>query len=141
MNFKTMTSKIDFVPKWVRISVGILAILNILFGVMGYFDMSVLFHNGTGLDLTSTILKHASNEFAARNLAIGLGLMIVSLKGVPESITIVLIIRALVEIQTIILTLISDKIDAMIAMPLVFLIAEIFLIKNLIDVIQKRDAK
>ncbi len=141
MNFKTMTSKIDFVPKWVRISVGILAILNILFGVMGYFDMSVLFHNGTGLDLTSTILKHASNEFAARNLAIGLGLMIVAFKGVPESIAIVVIIRALVELQTIIQTLLSGKIDAMIAMPLVFIIVELFLIKTLIGVIKKRDGQ
>jgi len=103
--------------------------------------MSILFHNGAGLDLTNGILKQASNEFAARNLAIGLGLLIVALKGVPESITIVLIIRALVEIQTIIMTLVSGKVDAMIAMPLVFLTAEIFLIKTLIGVIQKRDAK
>jgi hypothetical protein len=37
--------------------------------------------------------------------------------------------------------LVSGKVDAMIAMPLVFLTAEIFLIKTLIGVIQKRDAK
>jgi hypothetical protein len=136
-----MKAHIDFVPKWVRITVGVLAILNILFGVLGYFDMSILFHDGGGLDLSNDILKQASHEFAARNLAIGLGLLIVALKGVPESITIVLIIRALVEVQTIIMTLISGKIDAMIAMPLVFLFAEIFLIKTLIGVIQKRDAQ
>ena len=57
-----MTTHIDFVPKWVRISVGVLALLNILFGIMGYFDMSILFHNGAGLDLTNGILKQASNE-------------------------------------------------------------------------------
>ena len=135
-----MTTHIDFVPKWVRISVGVLALLNILFGIMGYFDMSILFHNGAGLDLTNGILKQASNEFAARNLAIGLGLLIVALKGVPESITIVLIIRALVEIQTIIMTLVSGNADAMIAMPLVFLTAEIFFFFFFIGVIEKRYA-
>ncbi|MEP6647665.1 MAG: hypothetical protein ABJC12_11310 [Saprospiraceae bacterium] len=136
-----MATHIDIVPKWVRILVGILALLNILFGIMGYFDMSVLFHDGAGLDMTNGILKHASNEFAARNLAIGLGLLIVALKGVPESMAIVIIIRALIEIQTIIMTLVSGKIDAMIAMPLVFLVAEILLIIKLIAIIQKRDAQ
>ncbi len=135
-----MTTHIDIVPKWVRISVGILALLNILYGVMGYFDISVLFHDGAGLDMTNGILKQASNEFAARNLAIGLGLMIVALKGVPESLAIVLIIRALIEIQTVILTLVSGKIDAMIVMPIVLLVVEIMLIKTLIAVIAKRDA-
>ena len=89
-----MTSHIDIVPKWVRIVVGVLALMNIAFGVMGYFYMSVLFPNATGFDLTNSIFTHASFEFAARNLAIGLALMIVALKGVPESITIVTIIRA-----------------------------------------------
>jgi len=136
-----MSKHIDIVPKWLRIVVGVLALLNILFGVMGYIDMSLLFKDGSGIDLTNAILKNASYEFAARNLAIGLGLAIVAAKGVPESMTIVLIIRALIEIQTILITFVSSKVDAMIAMPLVFLIAEVFLIKTLVGVIQKRDAK
>ena len=135
-----MSKHIDIVPKWLRIVVGILALLNILFGLMGYFDMSVLFKDGSGLDLTNAILKNASYEFAARNLAIGLGLAIVAAKGVPESITIVTIIRALVEIQTIITMIAIGNISAMILMPLVFLIVEIFIIKTLVGVIQKRDA-
>ncbi|PQJ08968.1 hypothetical protein CJD36_021400 [Flavipsychrobacter stenotrophus] len=135
-----MSKHIDIVPKWLRIVVGILALLNILFGVMGYFDMSILFKDGTGLDLTNAILKIASFEFAARNLAIGLGLAIVAAKGVPESITIVTIIRALIEIQTIITMMVTGNISAMILMPLVFLVAELFIIKTLIGVIQKRDA-
>ncbi|MFP5041735.1 hypothetical protein [Parasediminibacterium sp. JCM 36343] len=135
-----MSKHIDIVPKWLRIVVGILAILNILFGVMGYFDMSLLFKNGSGLDLTNAILKNASYEFAARNLAIGLGLAIVAAKGVPESITIVTIIRAFVEIQTIITIVTIGNISTMILMPLGFLIVEIFIIKTLIGVIQKRDA-
>ena len=135
-----MSKHIDIVPKWLRIVVGVLALLNILFGVMGYFDMSLLFKDGSGLDLTNAILKNASYEFAARNLAIGLGLAIVAAKGVPESITIVTIIRALIEIQTIITMIATGNISAMIAMPLVFLIVEIIIIKTLVGVIQKREA-
>ena len=135
-----MSKHIDMVPKWLRIVVGVLALLNILFGVMGYIDMSLLFKNGSGLDLTNAIMKNASYEFAARNLAIGLGLAIVAAKGVPESITIVTIIRALVEIQTIVTIIATGNISILILMPLVFLIVEIFIIKTLVGVIQKRDA-
>jgi hypothetical protein len=135
-----MSKHIDIVPKWLRIVVGVLALLNILFGVMGYFDMSLLFKDGSGLDLKNAILKNASYEFAARNLAIGLGLAIVAAKGVPESITIVTIIRALIEIQTIITIVVAGSISAMILMPMVFLFAELFIIKTLVGVIQKRDA-
>lgn len=135
-----MSKHIDIVPKWLRIVVGVLALLNILFGVIGYLDMSLLFKDGTGLDLTNAILKNASYEFAARNLAIGLGLAIVAAKGVPESVTIVTIIRALVEIQTIITMMTTGNISPMILMPFVFLIVEIFIIKTLVGVIQKRDA-
>ena len=135
-----MTTHIDFVPKWLRILVGVLALMNIAFGVMGYFDMTVLFPNGNGIDLTSAIIKNASFEFAARNLAIGLALMIVALKGVPESITIVTIIRALIEIQTIIIAVVHSNITTMLVLPLVLLIVEIFIITTLIKIIAKRDA-
>jgi hypothetical protein len=135
-----MSRQIDIVPKWLRILVGILALLNILFGVMGYIDITQLFKDGSGLDLTNAILKNASYEFAARNLAIGLGLAIVAAKGVPESITIVIIIRALIEIQTIITVIATRSISAMILMPIVFLVVELFIIKTLIVVIQKREA-
>ena len=136
-----MTAHIDIVPKWTRILVGILALLNIAFGLMSYFDLTVLFHNTTGLDLANAAIKNASYEFAARNLAIGLALGIVAMEGVPESITIVTIIRALVEIQTIIITIVSGNISAMLLMPLAFLAVEIFIIKTMISVIQKRDAQ
>ena len=135
-----MSKHVDIVPKWLRIVVGVLALLNILFGFMGYLDMSLLFKDGSGLDLTNAILKNASYEFAARNLAIGLGLAIVAAKGVPESITIVTIIRVLIEIQTTITMIATGNISAMILMPLAFLIVEIFIIKTLLGVIQKRDA-
>jgi len=134
-----MQKYLDIIPKWLRIMVWVLALLNIAYGVMGYFDMSILFKNWVGIDLTNIILKNASYEFAARNLAIGLGLAIVAAKGVPESITIVTIIRALIEIQTIIMIIATGTISAIIMMPLIFLIAEICIIKSLIDIIKKRN--
>lgn len=135
-----MTTHIDFVPKWARILVGILALLNIAFGVMGYFDVNVLFHNSTGLDLENPIFQVASFEFAARNLAIGLALGIVSAKGVPESIAIVTIIRALIEIQTICISLFTSEISLKILMPVIFLIVEILIIRTMIMAIEKRDS-
>ncbi len=134
-----MSKHLNLVPSWLRIIVGLLALLNIAFGVMGYVDISILFKSTGALDLNSAVLKHASYEFAARNLAIGLGLGIVALKGVPESLTIVLIIRALIEFQTILTNLLSGLFSSALVMPLIFLIVEIFLIMTLIGVIKKRD--
>jgi hypothetical protein len=136
-----MATHINFVPKWLRIVVGVLALMNIAFGIMGYFDMSVLFQNATGVDLTNAIIKNASYEFAARNLAIGLALIIVALKGVPESITIVTIIRALIEIQTLFIALVHGNITSMLILPFVLLVVEIFIIITLIKVIAKRNAQ
>ena len=136
-----MTTHIDIVPKWVRVVVAVLALMNLAFGVMGYFDITILFPNATGFDLTNSVFTSASLEFAARNLAIGLGLMIVALKGVPESITIVTIIRALIEIQTLIIALVHGTIALMLILPLVLLVVEIFIIVTMIKIIAKRDAQ
>jgi hypothetical protein len=135
-----MSAKIDNVPKWVRITVGALALLNLAFGVMSYIDMSVLFKDGAGLDLSNAVLKHANYEFAARNLAIGLALIFVTIiKGAPEALVILTIVRALIEIQTIIISLVQGQISAMLLVPLVFLVVEVFIIKTLIGVIKKEE--
>lgn len=135
-----MSKHIDNVPKWVRIAVGVLALVNLVFGVMSYLSMSVLFKDGAGLDLTNAILINAKYEFAARNLAIGLALTFVTIiKGAPEALVILTIIRALIEIQTVIISITQGSINAMILMPLTFLIFEIFIIKTLIPVIKKEE--
>jgi hypothetical protein len=137
-----MSEYIDNVPRWVRIAVGILAIINITFGVMCYFDMSMLFKNGEGLDLTNAILKNANYEFAARNLAIGLALGFVTIiKGAPEALTILTIVRALIEIQTIILSIIQGNIDAILLIPIGFLIAEMVIVKTLVGVIKREEER
>ncbi len=137
-----MAAHVDNVPRWVRIVVGIFAVLNIAYGLMCYFDMSILFHNATGLDLTNPALKSAGYEYASRNLAIGLALgFITIIKGAPEALTILTIVRALIEIQTIILTIAEGNITAMLLVPIVFLVVEIFIVKTLIRVIKKEEAE
>ncbi len=136
-----MTSHVDLVPKWIRAALGVLAVANIAFGAMGYADTSLLFHGGHGLDLTNPLLREASFEFAARNLAIGLALGIVASKGVPESIAIVTIIRALIELQTVIITVAQGKADALLLVPLAVLVGEVFIVKTLVGVIARRDAR
>jgi hypothetical protein len=137
-----MSKLIDNVPAWVRILVGILAIVNIGFGVIGYFNIGLLFHNGAGIDLTNAAIKNASLEFASRNLAIGLALGFVTIiRGAPEALVILTIVRALIEIQTIIISIVQGNINTVLLLPLGFLIVEIFIIKTLIRVIQKEEER
>jgi len=135
-----MSNQTDNVPKWVRIAVGILGLFNLAFGLMSYMNMSILFKDGTGLDLTNAILKNANYEFAARNLAIGLALTFVTIiKGAPEALVILTIVRALIEIQTIIISFVQGNISVMLLIPLAFLAVEIIMIKTLIVVIKKEE--
>jgi len=137
-----MSKHADNVPGWVRIAVGILAVMNIAFGVMSYFDMSLLFHSGTGIDMTNPLIKNANFEFAARNLAIGLALGFVTIiKGAPEALTILTIVRILIEIQTIILSVVQGNINVMLLIPIAFLVVEIFIVKTLVAVIKKEEAQ
>jgi hypothetical protein len=137
-----MSLYIDNVPKWVRIAVGILGVINIAYGVMSYVNINVLFHDGTGIDLTNSLIKNANFEFAARNLAIGLALGFVTIiKGAPEALTILTIVRALIEVQTIIIAIAERNINAMVLIPLAFLALEISMVKTLIGVIKKEEVE
>jgi hypothetical protein len=137
-----MSALIDTVPKWVRIAVGVLAVFNIIYGVMSYFDFSLLYHAGTGIDMTNTFIKSAGYEFAARNLAIGIALCFVTIiKGAPEALVILTIVRALIEVQTIIQSIVQGNVTAMILVPIVFLVLEVFIIKTLVGVITDEEKK
>jgi hypothetical protein len=137
-----MSIHFDIVPKWVRIAIGLLALANIAFGISGYFDCSALFQNGMeGIDLAGAAAKYAGYEFASRNLAIGLALMIVALKGVPESLAIVTIIRALIELQTVIIALATSHFNTGSVVALVMFGVEIFIVITLVKVISKRDTQ
>jgi hypothetical protein len=137
-----MSAQKSLVPSWVRIATGVLALLTLAYGLAGYFDNSLLFPGGTGLDLNNAALKQASDEFAARNFAIGFALAFVTIiNGAPEAFTILTIIRALIELQTIVLAFIHDHLQAMLLLPAALLIAEAFMIKTLITVIKKEEQR
>ena len=127
----------NLVPKWVRIAVGLLALLTIAFGAMGYFSSGPLFGNES-VNTSLGWITRAMYEFSARNMAIGIVMGLVSAKGVPESIAALTIVRALVELQTIVITVTSSDFTGAI-LPVVLLIIEAVVIKTMFDVIQKRD--
>lgn len=136
-----MSTAARLVPPWIRACTLLLALANVAFGVAGYASTSVLFPDlaGTGLSATSPILVHASREFSARNLAIGLALLIVSRVGVPESLAIVTITRALIEAQTLALAIAAGPSPAALV-PLLFLALEVVIIRTLFGVVARRDA-
>ncbi len=134
-----MNSK-NLVPKWTRIIVGLLALANIAFGVSNYFKFDSLFQNSiAGIDLKSVATKYASYEFGARNLAIGLALLIVATVGIPETIAIMTIVRALIELQSIIIALIAGNFGTGTIVAMVMLGVEIFVIKTMFGIVAKRD--
>ncbi len=120
----------------------VLAALSLAFAVMGYRSTTVLFPDlvGTGLSPDSPLLVHASREFSARNLAIGLALLVVARVGVPESIAIVAIIRALIELQTVILGLSAGASVATLALPAGLLQLEVAIVRTLFGVVGRLES-
>lgn len=137
-----MSPNAKLVPTWVRIFVGLLALANIAFGISNYFGASALFQNNTaGIDLMSDAAKFASYEFGARNLAIGLALLIVSIVGVPETIAIMTIVRALVELQSVIIGIISGNFGIGTVVSIVVFAIEAFVIVTMFRIVGERDHK
>jgi hypothetical protein len=138
-----MTNRAGAVPRWVRIFSLLFAVANLVYGIAGYATSAILFPDldGTGLGPTSPIVLHAVRELTARNLAIGVALLLVSLRGVPESIAIVMIIRALVELQTVILAVTGAGEVPVgvpgIVVPLVFFAFEVVVVRTMVGVIGK----
>ena len=137
-----MSPNAKLVPTWVRIFVGLLALANIAFGILNYFGASALFQNNTaGIDLMSNAARFASYEFGARNLAIGLALLIVSIVGVPETIAIMTIVRALVELQSVVIGIISGNFGIGMVVSIIIFAIETFIIANMFRIVGERDHK
>lgn len=137
-----MSAAARLVPKWARIVTFLLALANIAFGVMGYLKTDVLFKDLSavpGLAADNPLLVHASQEFSARNLAIGIALLIVSLVGVPESIAIVMVVRALIELQSLIMAATQGAGIGGLAMPGGFVIVELIVIVAMFRIVRQRD--
>jgi len=120
-----MSAAAKLVPIWVRIASGLVALLNLAYGLSGYFAPAGIL---PGLSADTAASLNAAYNFSARNVAIALALLIVSLVGVPESIAIVMIIRFLVEAQDLVLSIIAGNAVSALLMPIVFMVVEAVII-------------
>jgi hypothetical protein len=119
----------NMIPMYVRVVAGVFALANIGYGIMGYFQPSHTFENSTeGVDLKAKGARFASYEYSSRNLAMGVGLLIAAFIGSPQSIVMVALIRALVEIQSIFINISLKKINEGFYTAVVFLAIELFII-------------
>jgi len=122
----------NMVPMYVRIVTGIFALANVGYGIVGYFKPSQIFENSEeGVDVKGNGARYAGYEYASRNLSIGIGLLIVAVIGSPQSIIIVTTVRALVEIQSMLINISLKKINEGFLTATVFLIIELFIIAKM----------
>jgi len=122
----------NMVPMYVRIVTGIFALVNVGYGIVGYFKPSQIFENSEeGVDVKGNGARYAGYEYASRNLSIGIGLLIVAVIGSPQSIIIVTTVRALVEIQSMLINISLKKINEGFLTATVFLIIELFIIAKM----------
>jgi hypothetical protein len=122
----------NMIPMYLRIVAGAFALANVGYGVVGYFKPSQIFENSTeGIDVKGKGARYAGYEYASRNLAIGVGLLIVAAIGDPHAIVMITGIRALVEIQSIGINLSLKKMNEGFITALVFLAIEVFIIAKM----------
>jgi hypothetical protein len=131
-----MSPAAKLVPTWVRIVAGLIALLNLVYGLSGYISPSTIL---PGLSADTAASLNAAYIFSARNVAIGIALVIVSLVGVPEAIAIVMIIRFLVESQDLVLSIIAGNNAAALLMPTVFIVVELTIIVTMFKIVGERD--
>src|SRR5580704_7311666 len=102
----------NMIPMYVRIIAAVFAFANIGYGVVGYFKPSQIFENSTeGIDVKGTGARLAGYEYASRNLAIGVGLLVAAIAGSPQTIVVVTGLRALVDVQSMLINLSLKKIN------------------------------
>ena len=122
----------NMIPLYVRILTGVFALANIGYGIVGYFTPSQIFENSEeGVDVKGKGASYAGYEYASRNLSIGIGLLVVAIIGSPQSIVIVIGIRALIEIQSMLINISLKKINEGFITAAVFLAIELFIIAKM----------
>jgi len=133
-----MSPTAKLVPIWVRIVSGLVALLNLAFGLSGYFNPTGIL---SGLTERTPEVLNAAYNFSARNTAIGIALVIVSLVGVPESIAIVMIIRFLVEAQDLVISILAGAGFTALLMPIVFMVVEAVIIVTMFRLVNASHKK
>ena len=122
----------SMIPMYVRIVAGVFALANIGYGVVGYFKPAQIFENSTeGVDVKGAGARYAGYEYASRNLSIGIVLLIVAALGSPQSIVMVTAIRALIEIQSMLINISLKKINEGFYTALAFLAIEVFIMAKM----------
>ena len=119
----------NMIPVYVRIILGVFAIVNIVYGIVGYFQPSHTFENSDeGVDMKGKGAKYAAYEYSSRNVAMGIGMLIAAALGNPQSIVFVTTVRTLVEIQSMAINVALKKINEGFITAAVFLAIELFII-------------
>ena len=119
----------EMIPLYVRIIAGIFALVNTVYGIVGYFQPSHTFENSTeGIDLKGKGARYAAYEYSSRNVAMGIGMLIAAAIGSPLAIILVMTVRTLVEIQSIFINISLRKFNEGFITALVFLVIEMFII-------------
>jgi hypothetical protein len=119
----------NIIPLYIKIITGVFALANIGYGVVGYFKPAQIFENSTeGVDVRGKGARYAGYEYASRNLSIGIGLLVVAIIGSPLSIVMVMGVRALVEIQSMLINLSLKKINEGFITAAAFFAIELFVI-------------
>jgi hypothetical protein len=122
----------NMIPTYVRVVAGVFALANVGYGAVGFFKPSQIFENSSeGVDVKGKGARYAGYEYASRNLAIGIGLLIVAAIGDAHAIVMITGIRALVEIQSICINLSLKKINEGFITAAVFLAIEVFIIAKM----------
>jgi hypothetical protein len=117
------------IPIYVKILLGVFALVNIVYGIVGYFQPSHTFENSSeGVDIKGKGARYAAYEYSSRNVAMGIGLLIAAAIGNPQAIVMVTTIRALVEIQSMAINIALKKINEGFITAAVFLAIELFII-------------
>ena len=119
----------EMIPLYVRIIAGIFALVNTVYGIVGYFQPSHTFENSTeGIDLKGKGARYAAYVYSSRNVAMGIGMLIAAAIGSPLAIILVMTVRTLVEIQSIFINISLRKFNESFITALVFLVIEMFII-------------
>jgi hypothetical protein len=119
----------NIIPLYIKIITGVFALVNMGYGVVGYFKPAQIFENSTeGVDVKGKGARYAGYEYASRNLSIGIGLLVVAIIGSPLSIVMVMGVRALVEVQSMLINLSLKKINEGFITAAVFFTIELFVI-------------
>jgi hypothetical protein len=127
-----VSASAKLVPKWVRIVVGLVALFNLAYGLLGYINPETIL---PGLDTNIESVQNIIQTYSALNMAIAIALSIVAIVGVPESMAIVMIIRFLVEVQDLVLSIFNGEPFSSLLITVMFIIIELVIIVTLVNIV------